>query len=205
MIAHGHNDKTPERNPTFLFQRVDSKTLISKTLTTGTANRYCQQVLPAGASKTLISKTLTTGTANRYCQQVLPAGASKALISKTLTTGTANRYCQQVLPAGVSKTLLVRRWQQAQPTGTANRYCQQVLVRRCSTVFSLAHVTRRAYLIRSISEISSCFSGPRPWHIEIRHRVKKTSTINLFGFEILKSKIRRSKLWKPTVHKSNQS
>ena len=38
-------------------------------------------------------------------------------------------------------------------------------------------------MIRSISEISSCFFGPRPWHIEIRHRVKKTSTINLFGFE----------------------
>ena len=29
--------------------------------------------------------------------------------------------------------------------------------------------------IRSISEISSCFFWPRPWHIEIRHRVKKTS------------------------------
>ena len=26
---------------------------------------------------------------------------------------------------------------------------------------------------RSISEISSCSFGPRPWHIEIRHRVKK--------------------------------
>ena len=54
-------------------------------------------------------------------------------------------------------------------------------------------------LLRSISEISSCFFGPRPWHIEIRHRVKKTSTINLFGFETLKLKIRRLKLWKPTV------
>ena len=43
------------------------------------------------------------------------------------------------------------------------------------------------------------FFGPRPWHIEIRHRVKKTSTINLFGFETLKLKIRRLKLWKPTV------
>ena len=43
------------------------------------------------------------------------------------------------------------------------------------------------------------FVGPRPWHIEIRHRVKKTSTINLFGFETLKLKIRRFKLWKPTV------
>ena len=43
------------------------------------------------------------------------------------------------------------------------------------------------------------FLGPRPWHIEIRHRVKKTSTINLFGFETLKLKIRRLKLWKPTV------
>ena len=53
--------------------------------------------------------------------------------------------------------------------------------------------------VRSISEISSCFLGPRPWHIEIRHRVKKTSTIDLFGFETLKLKIRRLKLWKPTV------
>ena len=53
--------------------------------------------------------------------------------------------------------------------------------------------------IRSISEISSCFFGPRPWHIEIRHRVKKTSTIDLFGFETLKLKIRRLKLWKATV------
>ena len=55
-------------------------------------------------------------------------------------------------------------------------------------------------MVRPISEISSCFFGPRPWHTEIRHRVnKKTSTINLFGFETLKLKIRRLKLWKPTV------
>ena len=27
--------------------------------------------------------------------------------------------------------------------------------------------------IRSISEISSCLFGPKPWHIEIRHRVNK--------------------------------
>ena len=43
------------------------------------------------------------------------------------------------------------------------------------------------------------FVGPRPWHIGIRHRVKKTSTISLFGFETLKLKFRRLKLWKPTV------
>ena len=43
------------------------------------------------------------------------------------------------------------------------------------------------------------FVGPRPWHIEIRHRVKKTSTMNLLGFETLKLKNRRLKLWKPTV------
>ena len=30
--------------------------------------------------------------------------------------------------------------------------------------------------LRSISEISSCFFGPRPWHIEIRHRVKQIHT-----------------------------
>ena len=54
--------------------------------------------------------------------------------------------------------------------------------------------------MRSISEISSCSFGPRPWHIEIRHRVKqKTSTIDLFGLETLKLKIQRLKLWKPTV------
>ena len=47
------------------------------------------------------------------------------------------------------------------------------------------------------------FVGPRPWHIEIRHRVKKTSAINLFGFETLKLKIRRLKLWKPTVCSSD--
>ena len=46
------------------------------------------------------------------------------------------------------------------------------------------------------------FVGPRPWHIEIRHRVKNTSTINLFGFETLKLKNRRLKLWKPTVHEA---
>ena len=54
-------------------------------------------------------------------------------------------------------------------------------------------------ILRSISEISSCVFGPRPWHIEIRHRVKKTSTTNSFGLETLKLKIRRLKLWKPTV------
>ena len=43
------------------------------------------------------------------------------------------------------------------------------------------------------------FFGPRLWHIEIRHRVKKTSTMNLFGLETLKLKIRRLKLWKPGV------
>ena len=49
------------------------------------------------------------------------------------------------------------------------------------------------------------FVGPRPWHIEIRHRVKKTSTINLCGFETLKLKIRRLKLWKPTVAQSERA
>ena len=43
------------------------------------------------------------------------------------------------------------------------------------------------------------FVWPRPWHIEIRHRVKRISTINLFGFETLKLKIRRLKLWRPGV------
>ena len=53
--------------------------------------------------------------------------------------------------------------------------------------------------IRSVFKISNLFLRPKPCHIEIRHRVRKTSTINLFGFETLKLKIRRLKLWKPTV------
>ena len=53
--------------------------------------------------------------------------------------------------------------------------------------------------VRSVSETSSCFFWPRPWHIEIRHRVEKTSAIDLLRFETLKLKIRRLKLWKPTV------
>ena len=40
--------------------------------------------------------------------------------------------------------------------------------------------------------------GRDPGTFKIRHRVKITSTINLFGFETLKLKIRRLKLWKPT-------
>ena len=71
----------------------------------------------------------------------------------------------------------------------------------CSQPFSGLETRLRLpdFELRSISEISSCFLGPRPWHIEIRHRVKKSSTINSFGFETLKLKIRRLKLWKPTV------
>ena len=45
---------------------------------------------------------------------------------------------------------------------------------------------------RSISEISSCFFGPRPWHIEIRHRVK-TNIHNQF-VRIWDSQIEKSKI-----------
>ena len=55
------------------------------------------------------------------------------------------------------------------------------------------------YVYGRFPKFHSVFVGPRPWHIEIRHRVKKTSTINLFGFETLKLRFRRLKLWKPTV------
>ena len=58
--------------------------------------------------------------------------------------------------------------------------------------------------LSSYSRFPKChrvFVGPRPWYIEIRNRVKQTSTINLFGFETLKLKSRRLKLWKPTVLK----
>ena len=52
------------------------------------------------------------------------------------------------------------------------------------------HIHIHDMTLRSISEMSCLFLRPRPWHIEIRHRVKKkTSTANLFGFETLKLKI----------------
>ena len=43
------------------------------------------------------------------------------------------------------------------------------------TYLMLCYITQSdiAFCVRSISEISSCFFGPRPWHIEIRHRVTK--------------------------------
>ena len=63
----------------------------------------------------------------------------------------------------------------------------------------LGALGRHLSFLRSIYEISSCFFGPTPWHIEIRHRVKQIYTIILFGFEILKLKIRRLKWWKPGV------
>ena len=40
---------------------------------------------------------------------------------------------------------------------------------------------------------------PRPWHIEIRHRVKKSPQSFCSDLR-LKLKIRRLKLWKPTVY-----
>ena len=61
------------------------------------------------------------------------------------------------------------------------------------------YVCRSEMYLRSVSEISSRLLGPRPCHIEIQHRVKNTSTTDLFGFETLKFTIRKLKLWKPTV------
>ena len=46
--------------------------------------------------------------------------------------------------------------------------------------------------LRSISEISSCFFGPRPWHIEIRHRVKKNihdEFVRIWDSQVENSKI----------------
>ena len=37
---------------------------------------------------------------------------------------------------------------------------------------------------RSISEMSSCFFGSRPWHIEIRHRVKKKTQLICSDFRL---------------------
>ena len=57
--------------------------------------------------------------------------------------------------------------------------------------------------LRSTSEISSYFFGFTPWHTEIRHRVKIHPQLKLFGFETLKLKIRKLKLWKPTINTSH--
>ena len=70
----------------------------------------------------------------------------------------------------------------------------------CARCVHTCSMCDRAYTAHTVDFRNFIVSfGPRPWHIEIRHRVKKTSTINLFGFETLKLKIRRLKLWKPTV------
>ena len=53
--------------------------------------------------------------------------------------------------------------------------------------------------LRSISENSSCFLGRDPGTLNSDIVSTKTSTVDLFGFETLKLKIRRLKLWKPTV------
>ena len=80
-----------------------------------------------------------------------------------------------------------------------------VMVMRYSYIISVGHVI--IIIIVTSVTISSTVGfrnfivifWPRPWHIEIRHRFNKTSTIKLSGFETLILKIRRLKLWKPTV------
>ena len=54
-------------------------------------------------------------------------------------------------------------------------------------------------LIREDAAISSCFFGRDPGTLKSDIVSKKTSTINMFGLETLKLKLRGSKLWKPTV------
>ena len=79
-----------------------------------------------------------------------------------------------------------------QSLGRKNKH--EILKTDRSLIWSLGQPTYpylSQHLPQSISEITSCFFGPRPWHIEIRHRVKQISTINLLGFETLKLK-----LWK---------
>ena len=69
----------------------------------------------------------------------------------------------------------------------------------CESCKVIHRGTNRSGDVRSISEISSCFC----WAETLAHwsptSCQKTSTINLFGFETLKLKIRRLKLLKPTV------
>ena len=47
-------------------------------------------------------------------------------------------------------------------------------------------------MLRSISETSSCFLGPRPWHIEIRHRAQKN--IHNWFVQIWDSQVENSKI-----------
>ena len=79
--------------------------------------------------------------------------------------------------------------------------CSDHKLLACKAILKLADpVTKTAGRVRTVGfRIFIVFFGPRPWHIDIRHRVDKTYTINLCGFEILKLKFRRLKLWKPAV------
>ena len=61
-----------------------------------------------------------------------------------------------------------------------------------SNTTCLTHVFFRSCKSRSISEISLCFVGPRPWHIEIRHRVKKN--IHNYCVRIWDSQIENPKI-----------
>ena len=49
-------------------------------------------------------------------------------------------------------------------------------------------------------KVHCVFLGRDPGTLKSDIVSKKTSTMNLFGFETLKLKIRRLKLWKPTVY-----
>ena len=89
----------------------------------------------------------------------------------------------------VINTIIMQSPQAAAPPKIRRTICVPTVFRLCSDCVAYGQ----------FSEFQVCFLGPRPWHIEIRHRVKNTSTINLCGFETLKLKIRRLKLWKPTV------
>ena len=85
------------------------------------------------------------------------------------------------------------------PTGDLLIIAMIIIVINIIIIIMIIMIIVIMSIIQSISEISSCFFGPRLWRIEIRHRVKKASTMNLFGFETLKLKNRRLKLWKPGV------
>ena len=58
---------------------------------------------------------------------------------------------------------------------------------------------RKSTVVYRLYIYISCFLGRDPGTLKSDIASKKPSTINLFGFETLKLKIRRLKLWKPTL------
>ena len=102
----------------------------------------------------------------------------------------------------IALALFIPVLQETATTETLNpiQWLSAAMLRVAALVFcSNACRKEIIFLLRSISEIHRVFLGRDPGTLKSDIVSKKTSTINLFGFETLKLKIRRLKLWKATV------